>query len=200
MPVADRVEQDGDGHGEPVTHSQAPHGLVENPADSPSPGYHDGLPVPEMAPGVRAKVQGVEHLGQIVRAFHDPEITMPAPLGGQRRIGHGVVLTLDMAGVVRVVDTQEKADGESTVLVDPTPIRRYGKRGPSGSRNPTTWDEVKERLRELGCHVDQGSTHLKVQLPDGRVTTLPSSPSDWRSLPNCVSQLRKLGLDVRRPA
>lgn len=175
--------------------------LVELPvADSPSPGSRiDGLSVPDMTPGARSYVRDVEHLRQVVHAYHEPEITASMPDDRERRIGHGVVLTIvDFALVVNVSD-QERASGPSELLRDRRPARRYGKRGPSGTRNPTTWTELKERLVELGCRVEQGKTHVKVHLPDGRVTTLPSSASDWRALANQVSTLRSLGLDVRRP-
>lgn len=50
---------------------------------------------------------------------------------------------------------------------------------------------------------DQGFTwrttargHVMVYAPDGgAVTTLPGTTSDWRSLKNCIAQLRRSGFE-----
>ena len=63
--------------------------------------------------------------------------------------------------------------------------------------NPKTTAELIFRLELLGCTVDR-ARHLRVSV-DGRLrATLPSTPSCPRSVLNTVSDLRKVGIDVRR--
>jgi hypothetical protein len=85
-PVAGHIEQDGDGAGRPVTNSRALHSLVENPADS-STWDCRRLTASEIATPLRPNVQDVEHLSRIVQTYHDPDITTPLALGGDRRVG-----------------------------------------------------------------------------------------------------------------
>lgn len=83
------------------------------------------------------------------------------------------------------------------VRTGPRIVRKPGS-GPRGNVYPTTWRELRARLEDLGCDVRRGKTHYKITLPDGTVTSMPTSASDRRSLPNQVHDLRKLGVDVRR--
>ena len=60
-----------------------------------------------------------------------------------------------------------------------------------------THKEVRDlirRLREQGFEVvDKGVAHPKVYKDDQLLTTLPSTPSDVRSLKNAVGKLRRHG-------
>ena len=59
--------------------------------------------------------------------------------------------------------------------------------------------EVREMLRVAeanGCRVKSGSGHFSVYAPNGKIVTLPSTPSDHRSVLNCRSQMRRAGIPV----
>jgi hypothetical protein len=58
--------------------------------------------------------------------------------------------------------------------------------------------DINKLLRELArqgfTYRGTGSGHYLVWGPDGKVvTTLPASPSDWRSLKNAIAVLRRAG-------
>jgi hypothetical protein len=70
--------------------------------------------VPGTAAPIRSKVQDVERLSRIVQTYHDVDITTPFLLGGQHSVGNGVVLAIDMAGVVQALDAYERTEGDSS--------------------------------------------------------------------------------------
>lgn len=51
---------------------------------------------------------------------------------------------------------------------------------------------------EHGCQLlgYDGRGHPRLLLPNGRKTSIPSSPSDWRSLRNVRSRLRRYGVPL----
>lgn len=49
-----------------------------------------------------------------------------------------------------------------------------------------------------GWHVQDTSKHLRFVGPDGQFVIVPSTPSDWRSFQNSLSDLRKAGLNPPR--
>ena len=154
-------------------------------------------PEPE-GPGLDDEAQ--QRIAAITKAYHEPDIVWVGQDGNERRIGGGVRLVVKDGAVIWVGD-HESADGAPRILRDRPPTRHPKRgRGPSGSRNPTSWRELRERLTELGCRIERGGAHDKVYLPNGKVSTLAISASDHRSLLNTVSELRSLGVDVRRPA
>lgn len=53
--------------------------------------------------------------------------------------------------------------------------------------------------REQGWSVEMtGGHHLRWTPPEGPYVICPSTPSDHRSIPNTISNLRKAGLEVPR--
>jgi hypothetical protein len=57
--------------------------------------------------------------------------------------------------------------------------------------------DLLHQAEALGCRVVMTrSGHYKVYVPGGGMVTTPRSPSDWRSLLNTRSDLRKAGLDI----
>lgn len=77
--------------------------------------------------------------------------------------------------------------------------RKSGKRGGSGSRWPTTWKELINRINaHPQARVENGGKHLRVFLRGQQVQALPCTSSDHRALLNACQILRGLGIDVRR--
>jgi hypothetical protein len=85
--------------------------VVENPAESRLLACRR-LTVPETATTIRSKVQDVECPSRTMQTYHDPDITTPFPLGARHRVGNGVVLAIDMAGVIQAVGTHERTEGD----------------------------------------------------------------------------------------
>lgn len=67
-----------------------------------------------------------------------------------------------------------------------------------GSRGPVTMQEVLAGLkRHEGVTVERGGKHYKVKRNGKTIASMPVSGSDWRGVRNTVSQLRRLGIDLR---
>ncbi|NKQ51999.1 hypothetical protein HFP15_03790 [Amycolatopsis sp. K13G38] len=77
------------------------------------------------------------------------------------------------------------------------PARR-SRRGGAGTVWPTTWRELRARLRAAGCELARRGKHWRVALPGGHAYTLPCTASDHRALRNAVHELAGLGVDLRR--
>jgi predicted RNA binding protein YcfA (HicA-like mRNA interferase family) len=63
--------------------------------------------------------------------------------------------------------------------------------------------DIRKRLVKMGYDVQQGrgrkGGHFIVTHPDGTyIATLPTSPGDYRALPNTLSTLYKKGIDLRK--
>ena len=75
-----------------------------------------------------------------------------------------------------------------------------GKSGGPGRRMPSTTKEMLALLKEHGFAYEMGGTgHYLITHPDydGPKISIPATPSDKRSLQNCVSQIkRRTGIDV----
>jgi hypothetical protein len=83
----------------------------------------------------------------------------------------------------------------------PKKIVRKGKRGGIGNVGPRTHEDLLDAIRRSpGWRLEQGGKHYKVLGPEGQVSTLPITPSDWRGTLNAVAELRALGLDLRAQA
>lgn len=73
------------------------------------------------------------------------------------------------------------------------------KRGGSGRRWPTTWQELQKRILACpGTELRPGGKHLNVYLNGQQVQALPLSASDHRALLNACQALRAKGIDVAR--
>lgn len=69
--------------------------------------------------------------------------------------------------------------------------------GGGGRAAPNTMRALRRAVVEAGCTIKPGGVHDKVLSPDGRfLTSLPRTPSDYRSIPNAVAQLRRKGVDI----
>lgn len=104
-----------------------------------------------------------------------------------------------------VIGLAKRDPGEALPNVaQPSPakkIERRGKRGGIGNIGPRTHEDLLEAIRKTpGWQVEKGGKHWKVLGPDGQVSTLPITASDWRGTMNAVSALRAIGLDLRTPA
>lgn len=59
------------------------------------------------------------------------------------------------------------------------------------------WRKLAKKLEAQGAHIERtGSGHFKVTAPWGKVVICPSTPSEYRSMRNTMSYLRKAGFDV----
>jgi hypothetical protein len=81
------------------------------------------------------------------------------------------------------------------------PPERSGPGGVKGShkRNtPTTMRALRRAILAAGCRLEPGgSSHEKVISPEGRViSSLSNTPSDHRTIPNAVAELRRKGVDI----
>ena len=57
--------------------------------------------------------------------------------------------------------------------------------GTSGSSMPTTLKQLQRRILDDGFKIRMGGSHLRVEDAEGNLlTTLPATPSDYRSIPN----------------
>lgn len=76
---------------------------------------------------------------------------------------------------------------------------KSNRRGGAGRLLPTSFKEILQRITDTpGWSYEMGGKHIRVTGPEGQRGTIPITESDHRSLANNVSQLRKIGLDVRR--
>ncbi|WLW38526.1 hypothetical protein [Streptomyces phage Vanseggelen] len=99
---------------------------------------------------------------------------------------------------VRPRERAEEGTGTPVVGVPISPsIPRSS--GGSGSRWPSSWNELQGRLIELGFTIRQGKTHLGVYRDGQKIASLPSTASEYRGLLNACTQLRRdHGIDVGR--
>lgn len=160
-----------------------------------------GAEVPEITRGARAEITTLDHLKAVVEAYHRPQWTAAVPNDPEleKRSADGVLLKVRVdTGVVVFVGTSDTPGGAPECLRERT-APKSTKRGGSGSGMPTSYDELADRLVELGCTVDRsGGRHVTVTLPSGKRRSLPRKSGDWRGVRNAVAQFKADGLDVRR--
>lgn len=160
---------------------------------------------PAMSGAARRHVTTDERRELVLRAYHDPEVRHPDPYGRDHVEGR-------LAGPCRlVVDTEsgvvctayflaeQDRDARSLLGDQPRSLPR-ARGGGAGSRGPSDYRDFVAMLREEGCviTVARGSKHNVVHLPDGRKVQISSTPSDYRTLPNEVARLRRLGLKLTK--
>lgn len=57
--------------------------------------------------------------------------------------------------------------------------------------------DLLKTLEEQGCEiVHTKKNHYKIFFNGQWITTLPGTPSDWRSLRNCIAPIKRAGLHV----
>lgn len=178
-----------------------------------SSGWHGGVP---WAPSVlrRALEEGVADEVSALALRHRQDRggyhTTPHdhPYGGlQVHDGHVTAILSTMDIVVgfrtRTPEQMEEARAETEARRAEASKNSAGvarSRGGAGNLNPTSWDELAGMLRDAGLIVEQGKTHMLVLSPRGdRISSMPVTASDHRSLNNAVAQLRRTtGLPLRR--
>lgn len=168
------------------------------PAEPEIPDF--GVDIPEVTREVRAEIATVDQLRDMLTAYHTPQWTaaMPNPPGWEKRSAHGCLVIVDADGTVVFIGTADQSTAAPESLQEKA-APKSSKRGGCGTTLPTSFAEVIDRLRELGCTVDTTSArHVSVTLPSGERRTLPKTTSDWRAVANTVSQFRADGLDLRR--
>lgn len=80
-------------------------------------------------------------------------------------------------------------------------IVRKGKRGGQGNIGPRSIEEILAAIEATpGWRVDNERRHYAVHGPNGERSTIPKTNSDWRGPMNVLSDLRKIGLDLRAQA
>lgn len=69
--------------------------------------------------------------------------------------------------------------------------------GNGGTTMPTSMRELRRRLVDAGLIIRSGGRHDRVETPDGSfIAALPSTPSDYRTIPNVVRAIARKGIDV----
>lgn len=138
-------------------------------------------------------------LGDIADAVLAPEQTWPGVDGTTVVNLRGDLAAIsddDQATVVAVADRDQALRVRSQPRPGAIPKARGGG---CGRRFPASVEEVLERLEGHGFDVCATGRHLSVTRPGapGSVT-VPRTPSDWRSIPNAVLQVRRVfGVDLR---
>lgn len=140
---------------------------------------------------------------KVVEAVRHPEVVIP----GDRedvQVYYTRTLKVLMTEDHHVIGLSTRDPGEALPDQKTGPqkkIVRKGKRGGIGNVGPRTHEELLEAIRRSpGWSLEYGGKHWKVLGPDGQVSTLPVTPSDWRGTLNAVAQLRALGLNLRETA
>lgn len=158
---------------------------------------------PRMTPGAACRVSTPDARRAVLATFHNPHWTAPvcdAP-GLLRHRRHDCELRVRASdGVVCYVafHTTSEPASPRPARVRAAPARRR-RRGGAGTVWPTTWRELRARLRAAGCELARRGKHWRVELPGGRTYTLPCTASDHRALRNAAHELAGLGVDLRRP-
>ncbi|MFD9964023.1 hypothetical protein [Amycolatopsis sp. NPDC058986] len=155
-----------------------------------------------MTPGAARRVSTPDAAWAVLATFHNPHWTAPVreTPGLLRHRRHDCELRVRAAdGVVCYVafHTPSEPARPRPARVRLAPARR-GRRGGAGTVWPTTWRELRARLRAAGCELGRRGKHWHVALPSGHTYTLPCTASDHRSLRNAAHELAGLGVDLRR--
>lgn len=140
------------------------------------------------------------------------EVMTPDRNGGSNYFAHGDLYTGRVMHDLRDPTSgtwwlyktwlRERADFPSPNPVVGIEHRRGMRRGHGGAGRqwPTTTAELIQIIEaQRGLRVMVGPTHLLVLREGKVVSTMPKTASDYRSLVNCCQELKRIGIDVRRP-
>lgn len=157
--------------------------------------------LPPMTQRLRREIVDANQIHMVLSAYYDPLVIRPCERDG-RHFRQGadlrLVVTDDCGKIIGIKPVASaEHDRSRTPALDRSPRRRH-RRGGSGTRMPTSMAELLDRLATLGATHRRRGRHWCITLPNGRMVVLPHTASDWRSLANCVTKLRRAGLDVRR--
>lgn len=160
-----------------------------------------------------AVVDGVTIIGRVVEiaethgydlqmfadAANDPERAWDGTPGTRCHLrGPVMVVVADDTGEVIAAASREVALRRSAFSIATGQPR--AKSGGCGKPVPRDIDSLLARLDAHGFEVDRTRPHYSITHPDkpGLRATAPKSPSDSRSIPNTVSQIRRtFGIDIR---
>lgn len=158
----------------------------------------EGFAVPPFTPGAWEHVTTTEHLRSLVRAYYEPDSRWPGHSdGGEVRAAQGHLIRVDESGTIVFVGLQDLSGGRPESLRPrQAPMRRV--HGGGGRRRPTTYKELLDALLEMGATAVSRSPHVKLRLPNGELFMLPNSASDHRAIRNSLSDLAKLGYELRQ--
>lgn len=180
-----------------VKEPEPPKPEPSKPTPSPAaPQLPDGLAIPPMTPSVMDRIRDVEHLTAVARAYTDPTITMPAEAGCTRHLRGEIQLIVSQTGTIFALLTNDHGDEEpATPRATPRGLPK-AKGGKGGSRMPGSLRELLASLREADYPVERTKGgHWRVETPQGPYI-MSSTPSEFRSLRNCVSELRRRGVVI----
>lgn len=162
----------------------------------------DGVPVLGRVLGI-CRDRGIP-LRDLVAAYRDPEQTWRAREnnGNMRLRGPVAVLVADDSEEVIAITSRGNAlrvKAQTKHVGHGTP-KAKGTGG--GSTMPTSVKDLLDRAHFAGLRVERATRHYLLSNPaesSGVMVTVPKTPSDHRSLPNAVMQVRKvLGVDLAR--
>lgn len=163
-------------------------------------GDERNLVPPPMIAKVREQVTTEKTLRAVNKAYFDPDWKGPAgfgPEGHRERRVSGTTEVIVGSGPnnpIIALHERDVATGAPETLNDDHLSIPKAKGGRGGSTAPTTTNDLVSALKAAGCEVEvNGSGHLKVT-KDGVALTVPSTPSDWRSLRNTIALARNRGL------
>ncbi len=161
---------------------------------------HDDLP--RMTLGARRRVSTPDIARAVIATYRAPQWTAPLPgsPGVLRHCRHDCELRIRTHDGTVCFVTFHAILEPRTPRPTPAPTARTRRRRDgAGTRWPTTWRELRARLRAAGCQPYKRGKHWHADLPDGVTYTFASTASDHRALRNAAHDLAAHGVDTRRP-
>lgn len=159
-------------------------------------------PPPPLTPQIRARITSVALLEEIKMAYYEPEWCAPADRKisegkARERRAHGnmeIIVGEDEHAPVIWFRRREVAEGKSEVLTAAPKALPKAHGGRGGNTTPNDTKAIVAALKAAGCEVTvAGSGHIKATR-NGQTVTLPSTPSEWRSILNTWAQLKRSGI------
>ncbi len=156
--------------------------------------------------GRRLSRKAAEQIQDLGTTPADVDAAVTHPHSTERTHQHnGTMFVLGDLGVIVPDDDPALIVGLVRVDPDITPLRHSRSAGGGPSRRmPTTAAELEHLLHVHGFQITAArGGHRKARHHDrpGVVITIPHTPSDSRSYPNLVADIRRLiGIDITQPA
>jgi hypothetical protein len=138
---------------------------------------------------------------QVLAAAADPEYTTPPAYGnGTNHVRDGIRALVAADNPKVIIGISYDTDGP--VPTTTGPVRRVS--GGPGRRMPSRHAEMVELLEDHGFSLEHSGRgpHDKATHPEhpGVFLVIPRTPSDHRSYPNCIAEIRrKTGIDITQP-
>ena len=156
--------------------------------------------------GRRLSRKAAQQIQDLATTTADVDAAVAHPHSTERTHQHnGTLYVRGDLGVIVPDDDQALIVGLVRVDPDTTPLRRTRSAGGGPSRRmPTTAAELEQLLRVHGFQIAAArGGHRKAAHPDrpGVIITIPHTPSDSRSYPNLVADIRRLtDIDITQSA